>query len=106
MPGAGRLGDKAQVPVDAHGCLACPHTAIGPAISGSPDVMINFRPALRISDKGIHAPCCGPNTWVASQGSATVLINYLGAHRLGDQNQHCGGPGLLIEGSTDVIIGD
>ena len=35
-----------------------PHPAIGPAISGSPDVLINGRPALRIDDIGVHAACC------------------------------------------------
>ena len=63
MPPQGRLGDKSNVPVDAHGCPACPHPAVGPAIVGSPDVMVNKRPALRVGDKGIHAACCGPNTW-------------------------------------------
>ena len=106
MAGAGRLGDKAQVPADVHGCPLCPHPAIGPAIVGSPDVLIDFLPALRVSDQGIHAPCCGPNIWFATQGSATVMINFLPAHRMGDQNQHCGGLGTLIEGSTDVLIGD
>ena len=105
MPGAGRLGDKAMVPADAHGCPICPHPATGPAILGSPNVLINSRPALRVTDKGIHAACCGPNTWVAIKGSATVFINSLQAHRMGDANQHCGGVGNLIEGSTDVIIG-
>jgi hypothetical protein len=33
------------------------------------------------------------------------LINNLPAHRMGDQDIHCGGPGFLIEGSPDVIVG-
>lgn len=106
MPSQGRLGDKSQVPADAHGCPACPHSATGPAIIGSPDVLVNNRPALRLGDMGIHAACCGPNTWVAVQGSATVLINGKPAHRLGDMDVHCGGPGNLIEGSADVFVGD
>ena len=32
MPGQCRLGDKSNVPADAHGCPACPHPAVGPAI--------------------------------------------------------------------------
>ena len=49
-PGQARLGDKSQVPADAHGCPACPHPAVGPAIAGSPDVMVNGpSPSLRIS---------------------------------------------------------
>jgi uncharacterized Zn-binding protein involved in type VI secretion len=78
---------------------------VGPAIVGSPDVLVNNKPALRIGDQGVHAACCGPNTWQATQGSSTVLINGMGAHRQGDQDQHCGGVGLLIEGSPDVIVG-
>ncbi len=102
----GRLGDKSQVPADAHGCPACPHPAIGPAITGALTVLVNDLPALRVSDTGIHAACCGPNTWVATKGSPTVLIGYLQAHRLGDDDQHCGGMGFLIEGSPNVLVGD
>ncbi len=106
MPGAGRLGDKAQASPHPHGCPACPHPHLGPAILGSPNVMINQRPALRVTDQGIALACCGPNLWVAQKGSATVMINNLAAFRMTDMTQHCGSfPGSLIEGSTDVIIG-
>jgi uncharacterized Zn-binding protein involved in type VI secretion len=105
MPPQGRLGDKSNVPADAHGCPACPHPAIGPAIIGSPDVMVNKRPALRVGDNGIHAACCGPNTWTAAKGSGTVMINNKPAHRMGDQDTHCGGSGQLIEGSNNVMTG-
>ena len=106
MPPAGRLGDKSQVPADGHGCPACPHPAVGPAIKGSPDVNINFMPALRVTDTGMHAACCGPNMWTAAKGSGTVFINGLAAHRQGDQDTHCGGSGKLINGSPDVTVGD
>jgi hypothetical protein len=33
------------------------------------------------------------------------MINNKPAHRMGDQDQHCGGPGQLIEGSADVVAG-
>lgn len=105
MPPQGRLGDKSQAPIDVHGCVACPHTVIGPAVQGSPNVLVNNRPAVRVGDKGIHAPCCGPNMWEAVTGSTTVLINNKPAHRLGDMDRHCGGPGVLIEGSPNVIVG-
>ncbi len=105
MPPQGRLGDKSHAPIDAHGCVACPHTVIGPAVQGAPNVLVNNRPALRVGDKGIHAPCCGPNTWEAVTGSSTVLINNKPAHRSGDLDRHCGGPGVLIEGSPNVIVG-
>jgi len=106
MPGQGRLGDKAQIQCDAHGCPGCPHPGVGPGISGSPNVMVNGRPALRVDDFGIHAVCCGPNMWQATQGSATVFINGKAAFRKNDPSKHCGGNGKLIEGSDDVIIGD
>jgi uncharacterized Zn-binding protein involved in type VI secretion len=105
MPPMGRLGDKSSAPADAHGCPACPHPVIGPAVQGSPDVLVNGRPALRVGDQGIHMVCCGPNTWEAKTGSATVLINNQAAHRMGDQDKHCGGMGALIEGSPDVEVG-
>jgi uncharacterized Zn-binding protein involved in type VI secretion len=105
MPFQCRLGDKSLVPADAHGCPACPHCCVGPAVSGSPNVMVNGQPALRITDNGIHAACCGPNTWIATKGSGTVLINNLSAHRLGDMDTHCGGVGSMITASSDVTVG-
>jgi uncharacterized Zn-binding protein involved in type VI secretion len=105
MPGQARLGDKSNVPVDAHGCPACPHPCVGPAIVGSPDVLVNGMPAFRVGDKGIHAACCGSNMWEAQMGSSTVMINNKAAHRMGDQDKHCGGMGQMIEGSTNVITG-
>lgn len=105
MPEQCRLGDKSRVPADAHGCLGCPHSCVGPAIVGSPNVMVNNRPAIRVTDKGIHAACCGPNMWTATKGSGTVFVNNLAAHRKGDQDTHCGGVGMMIEGSGNVITG-
>jgi uncharacterized Zn-binding protein involved in type VI secretion len=105
MAGAARLGDKAQGTADAHGCLACPHPTIGPIIAGSGSVNINSRPAARLNDPGLHAVCCGPNTFNVFQGSQTVFINGKPAARMGDQSKHCGGLGKIIEGSTNVIIG-
>jgi uncharacterized Zn-binding protein involved in type VI secretion len=105
MPAQGRLGDKSQVPTDAHGCPSCPHGAEGPAIAGSPNVLTNKMPSLRVGDNGVHTPCCGANTWVAQAGSGTVFINNKQAHRLGDADQHCGGVGQMIEGSNNVMVG-
>ncbi len=106
VPGAGRLGDKAKIQTDAHGCPGCPHPGVGPAIVGSTNVIINGRPALRADDVGIHAVCCGSNRWSAQQGSATVFINGKAAFRKTDPSKHCGGQGQLSEGSDDVIVGD
>jgi len=100
-----RLGDQSFVPADVHGKSCCPHVCIGPAEEGSEDVFVNNLPALRVTDMGIHALCCGPNTWIAVQGSSTVFINNLPAHRLGDMDMHCGGPGFMVEGSPNVFTG-
>ena len=105
MPGQGRVGDRSQIPADAHGCLACPHPCIGPATSGSPDVDCNGKPALRVTDPGVHTMCCASNKWTAQSGSGTVFINNKAAFRMGDPTKHCGGSGNLIDGSTNVITG-
>jgi uncharacterized Zn-binding protein involved in type VI secretion len=105
MPPQSRRGDKSQVPADGHGCTACVHTCIGPAVKGSGNVNVNGRPALRVTDNGTHSGCCGPNTWIAQVGSGTVMINNLPAHRLNDMDMHCGGVGKMVEGSDNVITG-
>ena len=106
MPGQGRLGDLSKIDACAHGCPACPHPGIGPAIIGSPDVNVNSMPALRVDDTGMHAACCNTNTWTATAGSPTVFINNKKAHRKGDADKHCGGNGTLNTASTNVIVGD
>jgi hypothetical protein len=35
-----------------------------------------------------------------------VFINGRAAHRIGDRSRHCGGSGQLIEGSSNVVVGD
>ena len=105
MPEQMRLGDLGKVENDAHGCPGCPHTAVGPAILGSPNVFVNGRPAIRKDDIGMHAVCCGPNMWKATGASGSVFINGQGAHRKGDAQQHCGGDGECITGSPNVIVG-
>lgn len=101
----GRVNDLAFVPADAHGCPACPHPCTGPAMSGSPNVMVNGMAALRApGDPGVHAACCGPNIWASTMGSSKVYINGLAAHRVGDLTTHCGGVGTLITGSGNVNV--
>jgi len=97
--------DTSNVPVDAHGCPGCPHNCTGPATLGSNDVFVNGRPAIRVTDTGVHMACCNGNLWTAKTGSATVFINNLKAHRKGDMDQHCGGMGTMKDGSDDVITG-
>jgi uncharacterized Zn-binding protein involved in type VI secretion len=106
MPPQCRLGHKSKIQADAHGCPACPHTCIGPATTGSPDVNVNSQPALRVTDMGVHAACCSPvQIWTATKGSSVVMINGLPAHRKGDMDTHCGGIGAMDEGSGDVECG-
>ena len=105
MPGQCRVSDISKVQADAHGCPACPHPCMGPAIIGSPDVMVNSLPALRVDDTGIHMACCGPNTWTATAGSSTVFINGKAAHRKDDSDRHCGGVGQMTTASSNVITG-
>ena len=105
LPAQGRLGDNANCPSDGHGNICCSHNVTGPATAGSPNVHVNGMPALRMGDPGVHSSCCGGNEWVAMGCSMTVHINGIGAHRLGDATQHCGGSGILIQGSMNVIVG-
>jgi uncharacterized Zn-binding protein involved in type VI secretion len=49
--------------------------------------------------------CCNGNTWNAKMGSGTVLINGKKAHRLSDMTKHCGGVGMTVAGSPNVITG-
>jgi len=68
-PPQSRLGDNAKISGDAHGCPACPHTCVGPAIAGSPNVFANSMNALRVApDPGIHAACCDGNIWQTMVG--------------------------------------
>ncbi len=101
-----RLSDTSKVPSCVHGCPACPHpNPIGPAIVGSPDVLTNTRPSVRVGDMGMHAACCNTNIWKATKGSGTVFINNKAAHRINDADEHCGGNGQMTTGSDNVIVG-
>lgn len=106
MPEQGRVGDVAFSASDGHGCPSCSHPVSGPAIAGSPNVLVNGLAALREKDPGIHAACCGPNRWTASGGAPYVLINQRAAFRVGDPSSHCGGQGKLIIGSKNVYVGN
>jgi uncharacterized Zn-binding protein involved in type VI secretion len=90
------LGSIAVCDADAHGCPACPHPTRGPVIVGSPNVLINGRPAARMGDTGTHAACCGPNTFTIAEGDPHVLINGKPAAKSGSKTIHCGGVGRLI----------
>ena len=107
MPAAARQKDISKNPSDSHGCLVCPHSVSGPAVSGSENVVVAGNPQLRANgaDNGTHSSCCGSNTWVTMAGSKTVFVNDLPAVRLGDSTQHCGGTGAIVTGADNVIIG-
>lgn len=102
MKCAARLSDLALVAGDAHGCPVCPHICTGPIISASNDVFINSLGAARKDDPGIHAVCCGPNTFTINEGSDNVFVNGKPMARMGDQTKHCGGNGKIIIGSFNV----
>ena len=100
-----RLGDRSNCPLDVHGKTCCPHNVTGPAVTGSPNVFINGKPALRVGDRGTHTLCCGPNNWRCVKGSATVYVNGKPLVHKGDMTLHCGGLGRMIDGSSDVFAG-
>lgn len=105
MPQVCRVGDNALCPACVHGKPCCPHVVVGPATQGSPDVIVNGQPVLRIGDPGVHAACCGSNSWNCAAGSATVIANGIPVVRIGDATTHCGGGGNMIQGSPNVIVG-
>jgi uncharacterized Zn-binding protein involved in type VI secretion len=94
--GYATIGSIAVCPSDAHGCPACPHPTRGPVIAGSPNVLINGKPAARMGDIGTHAACCGPNTFTIAEGDPHVLINGKPAAKSGCKTIHCGGVGRLL----------
>jgi uncharacterized Zn-binding protein involved in type VI secretion len=72
--------------------------------TGSPDVFINYKPAVRIGDIG--KTDCGHET-KAVTGSSTVYVNYRFVHRIGDVGKALedGDTYKVITGSGNVIIG-
>lgn len=100
--GYAAVGDKALCPSDAHGCPGCPHPVIGPIKTGSTKVKINGRSAARVGDTGVHATCCGSNTFKIAAGDPNVLIDGKPAARLGDKTTHCGGVGRVVEAGVTI----
>ena len=91
------IGDKVTGEPHCHGCPAGPHPINGVIISGSPNVLLGGLPAARKGDNGIHAACCGPNTFIIEEGDPNVLIDGRPAARLGDKTLHCAtAPGKIV----------
>ena len=94
------LGDRAICPSHSHSCPRCPHLdCMGPITSGSPNVSLKGPlgadiPAARAGDRGVHALCCGPNTFEIIGGDPQVLIDGKPAARFGDVTSHCDGAGM------------
>ena len=97
-----RLSDIGMVQGDGHGCPSCSHVCSGPVINASNNVFINSLGACREGDPGIHASCCGPNTFTVAAGSGNVNVNGKPLVRTNDKTEHCGGTGKMITGSPNV----
>lgn len=91
MPPQCRLGDMA----DGH-----PTYPPTNAIKGSPNVMVNGKPAVRLGDD--FAPHCPVPKLILAKGSSKVMINGKPAGRVGD-NLNC--PAKVVKGSSNVITG-
>ncbi|HCW91474.1 MAG TPA: type VI secretion system PAAR protein, partial [Marinobacter sp.] len=75
-----------------------------PVISGSPDVMVDGKPAARVGDQlAMHSkPFHPPHPRTIAEGSSTVMINGVPAAITGGKVS-CGG---VTIGSGSVVIGD
>lgn len=100
MTSAARKGDKTTGPSNHPWMQA-------PAIEGSPNVIINGKPAVRVGDHfashSLPFPPIMPHDSVAAQGSKTVFVNGKALSRIGDQTS-CSD--IIAEGSPNVIVGD
>ncbi len=109
MPSAARVTDIAVGALHCHSVhpwSPIPHPVQGPIMAGAGTVFINNLPAARMNDTGVHAACCGPNTFQIMQGSGTVTIENMSAARMGDTTLHCAmASGSIITGSPTVSIG-
>ncbi|AWQ82303.1 PAAR motif family protein [Pseudomonas aeruginosa] len=84
---AARLGDTNACPLPGHGS--------NPTVSGSPDVLINGLPALRVGDSS----ACGD---AVAEGIGCILVNGQPIAFLGSATAH---GGVIVSGSGDVLVG-
>jgi uncharacterized Zn-binding protein involved in type VI secretion len=82
-------------------------SANGTSATGSVNVLINNRPALRVNDSGVHhtGECCCPE-WHVTGGASRVQVNTFLMARVGDSTEHCSGSGQVTTGSSNVLVGD
>lgn len=85
---AARQSDQDSCPLPGHG--------VNPTVSGSPNVLINGLPALRVGDKS----ACGDTV---ADGMSTILVNGIPIAFLGSSTSH---GGAIITGSADVLVGN
>ena len=52
-------------------------------------------PVATVGDQGVHASCCGPNTFTITTGDPRVLINGKPAAWEHSEVEHCGGVGYM-----------
>ncbi|MDR8012955.1 PAAR domain-containing protein [Ectopseudomonas guguanensis] len=84
---ASRLSDLNACPLPGHGT--------NPTTSGSPDVLFNGLPALRVGD----STACGD---AVTEGIGSILINGKPVAFLGSATAH---GGVIVTGSGDVLVG-
>ncbi|WP_371133352.1 PAAR domain-containing protein [Pseudomonas sp.] len=84
---AARLSDLNACPLPGHGT--------NPTISGSPDVLINNLPTLRVGD----STACGDTV---TEGIGSILVNGKPIAFQGSATAH---GGIIITGSGDVLVG-
>ncbi len=85
---AARKSDQDSCPLPGH--------AVNPTVTGSPNVLINGLPALRVGDRSV----CGDTV---AEGMSTILVNGLPIAFLGSSTSH---GGTIITGSGDVLVGN
>lgn len=95
------MGKPAARLTDLH---TCPETSPGvhvggPVITGADTVLIEGKPAARVSDR---LRCHGPTDVIAT-GSGAVIIEGRPAARVGDRTVH---RGVIVSGAPSVLIGD
>ena len=94
------VGTMCECPAYSMGCIACPHYAIGPIITGSSHVLVNGKPAARVGDRGICSNACGDANFTIISGDYDVLIDGKpAASTKYTQVQFAGGMGQILGGN-------